>query len=194
MDILWISLISQIGRNHKNMWKNSVFWKIPDKVWTFFGFISWQKSSKNQQVAENSGKTRFFLPCCSVPVIYVFLYFYIYLQSPEVIQSSDPPQPIALLSAYLSTYIILYIYIYVFIFIFIHLPAITCSHSKFRPSPTYCPTVLFIYVYIYIYLFIFIYIYLQSPAVSLSSDPPQPIDLLSAYLSTYIIIYICIYF
>ena len=102
-------------------------------------------------------KNAFFLPCCSVPVIYVFLYLYIYLQSPEVIQSSDPPQPIALLSAYLSTYIILYIY--VFIFIFIHLPAITCSHSKFRPSPTYCPTVLFIYVYIYIYIYLFLFIF-----------------------------------
>ena len=31
-------------------------------------------------------------------------------------------------------------------------------------------------LYIYIYVYIYIYIYLQSPAVILSSDPPQPID------------------
>ena len=30
---------------------------------------------------------------------------------------------------------------YVFIFIFIYVPAIICSHFKFRPSPTYWPTV-----------------------------------------------------
>ena len=32
--------------------------------------------------------------------------------------------------------------------------------------------------------------YLQSPAVILSSDPPQPIDLLSTYLSIYMYVYI----
>ena len=42
------------------------------------------------------------------------------------------------------------------------------------------------------YLFLYLYIYLQSPAVILSSDPPQPIDLLSVclrYLSIYKYIY-----
>ena len=32
--------------------------------------------------------------------------------------------------------------------------------------------------------------YLQSPAVILSSDPPQPIDLLSTYLFIYMYVYI----
>ena len=41
-------------------------------------------------------------------------------------------------------------------------------------------------MYVCIYLFIFIFIiYLQSPAAILSSDPPQPIDLLSACLPIY---------
>ena len=39
------------------------------------------------------------------------------------------------------------------------------------------------------YLFLYLYIYMQSFAAILSSDPPQPIDLLSAYL----LIYVCIY-
>ena len=43
----------------------------------------------------------------------------------------------------------------------------------------------------YLFIIIFIYIYLQSPAVILSSDRPQPIDLLSTYLLIYM--YVCIY-
>ena len=45
------------------------------------------------------------------------------------------------------------------------------------------------------YVFLYVYIYLQSPAVILSSDPPEPIDLLSANLLIYVyIIYIlCIH-
>ena len=89
----------------------------------------------------------------------------------------------------------------IFIFISIYLPAITCSHFKFRPSPTYWPTVcqpiyLCVYIHICMYWFLYLYIYLQSPAVILSPDPPQPIDLLSAYLFIYVYIYIyaCIYF
>ena len=69
--------------------------------------------------------------------MYLFLYLYIYLQSPAVILSSDPPQPIDLLSAYLFIYVCIYTYMHVLIFRFIYLPAITCSHFKFRPSPTY---------------------------------------------------------
>ena len=34
----------------------------------------------------------------------------------------------------------------------------------------------------------YFYIYLQSPAAILSSDPPQPIDLLPAYLFIYVYI------
>ena len=82
--------------------------------------------------------------CVNIHIcMYLFLYLYIYLQSPAVILSSDPPQPIDLLSAYLFMYMYLniYIYMYVFIFIFIYVPAIICSHFKFRPSPTYWPTV-----------------------------------------------------
>ena len=44
--------------------------------------------------------------------MYLFLYLYIYLQSPSVILSSDPTQPIELLSAYLLIFIFIYIYIY----------------------------------------------------------------------------------
>ena len=43
------------------------------------------------------------------------------------------------------------------------------------------------------YLFLYLYIYLQSTAVILSSDPPQPFDLLSAYLFSYVFIYIYMY-
>ena len=74
-----------------------------------------------------------------------------YLQSTAVILSSDPPQPIDLLSAYLFIYVYVYIYIYVcmYLFLFIYLPAITSNHFKFRPSPTYWPTVcLPIYLYV----------------------------------------------
>ena len=42
-------------------------------------------------------------------------------------------------------------------------------------------------------LFFYLNIYLQSPAVILSSDPPQPIDLLSAYLFFYLYIYIYLF-
>ena len=73
--------------------------------------------------------------------VFMFIFIYIYLQSSAVILSSDPPQPIDLMFAYLFIYmyIFLYMYIcmYVFMFIFVYLPAITCSHFKFRPSPTY---------------------------------------------------------
>ena len=89
----------------------------------------------------------------------------------------------------------------IFIFISIYLPAITCSHFKLRPSPTYWPTVclpiyLCVYIHICMYWFLDLYIYLQLPAVILSSDPPQPIDLLSAYLFIYVYIYmyVCICF
>ena len=90
----------------------------------------------------------------------------------------------------------------------IYLPAITCSHFKFRPSPTYWPPVclpIYLYVclyiyrcvftFIFIYIYIYLYIYLQSPAVILSSGPPQPIDLLSAYLfiNMYVCMYVCMY-
>ena len=43
------------------------------------------------------------------------------------------------------------------------------------------------------HLFLYLYMYLQSPAVILSSDPPQPIDLLSGYLFIYMYVFIYIY-
>ena len=49
----------------------------------------------------------------------LFFYLYIYLQSPAVILSSDPPQPIDLLSAYLFIYMYKYIHIFIIINIFI---------------------------------------------------------------------------
>ena len=39
----------------------------------------------------------------------------------------------------------------------------------------------------------YLFIYLKSPAVILSSDSPQPIDLLPAYLFIYVSMYLCIY-
>ena len=75
--------------------------------------------------------------------MYWFLDLYIYLQLPAVILSSDPPQPIDLLSAYLFIYVYIYIYMYVYI-----------------------------YIYVCMYLFLYLYIYLQSTAVILSSDHP----------------------
>ena len=111
MEMLWIPLISRIGRNHQNIWKKSVFLKVLDNVWTCFEITSWQKSSKKTKKKRRKlWKNIVFLPCCSVPVIYLFLYLYIYLQSPAVILSSDPPQPIDLLSAYLFIYVCIYIY------------------------------------------------------------------------------------
>ena len=93
------------------------------------------------------------LPIYLCMYIFIFIFIFIYLQSPAVILSSDPPQPIARLSC-LSMYIFFYFYFY------LYLPAITCSQPKFRPSPTYWPTVcLFIYVYNYIYIRIYFYIY-----------------------------------
>ena len=78
-------------------------------------------------------------------------------------------------------------YIYVF----------TCNHLKsfkVQTLPNLLPYCLPIYLCMYI--FIFIFIYLQSPAVILSSDPPQPIarlSCLSMYIYFYLFIFIYIY-
>ena len=58
----------------------------------------------------------------------LFLYLYIYLQSPAVILSSDPPQPIDLLSAYLFIYMYIFIYMYVCIYFYIYV--FTCNHLQ----------------------------------------------------------------
>ena len=145
--------------------------------------------------------------------MYIFIYECLYLyyigtcNHLAVILSSDPPQPIDLLSAYLFICMYVYIYIYMYIYICMYVFIIkiyifTCNHlQSFQVQThnllTYClPAYLSIcmYIYIYMYLFIFILIiYLQSPAVILSSDPSQPIDLLSACLPIYLYIYISIY-
>ena len=155
MEMLWIPLISQIGRNHQNMWKKSVFLKVLDNVWTCFEITSWQKSSKKTKKTQKTLEKHRFPPMLFCP--------------------GD-----------------------IFIFISIYLPAITCSHFKLRPSPTYWPTVclpiyLCVYIHICMYWFLDLYIYLQLPAVILSSDPPQPIDLLSAYLFIYVYIYMYVF-
>ena len=157
MEMLWIPLISQIGRNHQNMWKNQCFWR---SLTTYGRALKSQVGRSHQKNTKRRKlwKKRVF--------------------SPLLFRPGD-----------------------IFIFISIYIPAaITCSHFKFRPSPTYWPTVcqpIYLYVCIYIYVcvftLIFIYIYLQSPAVILSSGPPQPIDLLSAYLFIYMYVYICVY-
>ena len=59
--------------------------------------------------------------------MYVFFeYLYIYLQSPAVILSSDPPQPIDLLSAYLFIYVYKYMYVCIHFYIYIF----TCNHLQ----------------------------------------------------------------
>ena len=154
MEMLWIPLISQIGRNHQNMWKNQCFWR---SLTTYGRALksqvgrSHQKNKKTQKTLEKH---------CFPPMLFC---------------PGD-----------------------IFVFISIYLPAITCSHFKLRPCPTYWPTVclpiyLCVYIHICMYWFLDLYIYLQLPAVILSSDPPQPIDLLSAYLFIYVYIYIFIY-
>ena len=62
--------------------------------------------------------------------MYVFLYLYIYRQSPEVILSSDPPQPIDLLSAYLFIYMYVFIYIYMYACIYFYIYIFTCNHLQ----------------------------------------------------------------
>ena len=62
MEMLWIPLISQIGRNHQNMWKKSVFLKVLDNVWTCFEITSWQKSSKKTKKRRKLWKKRVFSP------------------------------------------------------------------------------------------------------------------------------------
>ena len=59
--------------------------------------------------------------------MYAFFYLFIYLQSPAVILSSDPPEPIDLLFAYLFIYIGLFVYIYIYIY-FIYI--FTCNHLQ----------------------------------------------------------------
>ena len=81
---------------------------------------------KKQKKRRKLWKNMCFLPCCSVPVIYLFLYLYIYLQSPAVILSSDLPQPIDLLSA--NLFICVYIYIYACIYFYIYI--FTCNHLQ----------------------------------------------------------------
>ena len=51
-----------------------------------------------------------------------------YLQSPAVILSSVPPQPIDLLSAYLFIYVYIYVYMYVSIYFYIYV--FTCNHLQ----------------------------------------------------------------
>ena len=58
--------------------------------------------------------------------MYLFLYLYIYLQSFAAILSSDPPQPIDLLSAYLFVYMYIYMYVCIYFYIYIF----TCNHLQ----------------------------------------------------------------
>ena len=90
----------------------------------------------------------------------------------------------------------------IFIFISIYSPAITCSHFKFRPSPTYWPTVclpIYLYVCIYMCVCIYFYIYIYLPAITCShfkfrpSPTYWPTVCLPIYLYVYIHIYVCMY-
>ena len=132
--------------------------------------------------------------------MFIFI-LYRYLQSPAVILSSDPPQPIDLLSAYLFICMYVYIYICMYVCIYYKIYIFTWNHlQSFQVQthnlltyclPAYLSICMYVYIFICMYLFIFIFIiYLQSPAVILSSDPSQPIDLLSACLPIYLYIYI----
>ena len=147
--------------------------------------------------------------------MYILFHSYIFTCNHlQVILSSGPPQPIDLLSAYLFIYMYIYIYvcvcIYVCIYFFtvIYLPAITCSHSKSRPSQTYWPTVclpIYLCIFIYIYMCVcvcvcicfFIYIFTCN---HLQSFKVQTLPNLLTYclpsywsICTYIYLYVCMY-
>ena len=169
MEMLWIPLISQIGRNHQNMWKkNSVFegpWQRMDVLWNHKLAEVIKKNTKTQKTLE---KKRVFSPLLFRPGD-----LYIYLQSPAVILSSDPPQPIDLVSAYLFIYmyVCIYIYIYmcvftfIFIYIYIYLqsPAVILSSGPPQPIDL-LSAYLFIHMYvcIYIYMYLCMYIFFHS--------------------------------
>ena len=106
--------------------------------------------------------------------MFIFI-VYRYLQSPAVILSSDPPQPIDLLSAYLfiCMYVYIYVYIYVcmYVFIKIYIYIFTCNHlQSFQVQthnlltyclPAYLSICMYVYIYICMYLFIFIFIIVE---------------------------------
>ena len=93
----------------------------------------------------------------------------------------------------------------IFIFISIYLPAITCSHFKLRPSPTYWPTVclpiyLCVYIHICNYMHVLIFRFIYLPAITCShfkfrpSPTYWPTVCLPIYLCIYIYMYVCICF
>ena len=129
-DILWkcfgFHWLAKLAEIIKTCGKNQCFWRSLTTYGRALKSQVGRSHQKKQKNAENSGKNAFFLPCCSVPVIYLFLNLYIYLQSPAVILSSDLPQPIDLLSA--NLFICVYIYIYACIYFYIYI--FTCNHLQ----------------------------------------------------------------
>ena len=171
--------------------KNTVFWEISDILWKCFGF-HWL--AKLAEIIKTCGKNQCFWR--SLTTYGRALKSQVGKSHQKKIQKRRKLWKKRVFSP------LLFRPGDIFIFISIYLPAITCSHFKFRPSPTYWPTVclpiylyvcIYIYIYVCVYLLKYIYIYLQSPAVILSSGPPQPIDLLSAYLFINMYVYICMY-
>ena len=88
----------------------------------------------------------------------------------------------------------------IFIFISIYLPAITCSHFKFRPSPTYWPTVclpiyLYVCIYIYVCVYLLLYIFIYLPAITCSHFKfrPSPTYWPTVCLPIYLYVFIYIY-
>ena len=98
-------------------------------------------------------------------------------------------------------------YMHVSIFIFRYLPAITCSHFKFRPSPIHWPTVclpIYLYIIIYIYiLYVYMYACIWFYIYMFTCNHLQPFQVqtlpnlltycLPTYLSICIYLYICMY-
>ena len=102
----WLAKLAAIIKTHGKLSVLEDPWQRMDVLWIHKLAEVIKKPTSRRKLWKNM----FFLPCCSVPVIYLFLYLYIYLQSPAVILSSDPPQPIDLLSANLFIYMYIYIY------------------------------------------------------------------------------------
>ena len=168
-DILWKCFgfhgLAKLAEIIKTCGKNQCFWRSLTTYGRALKSQVGRSHQKNKKKRRKLWKNIVFLPCCSVPVIYLFLYLYIYLQSPAVILSSDPPQPIDLLSAYLFIYVCIYTYaiicMYWFLdlYIYLQLPAVILSSDPPQPIDL-LSAYLFIYMYIYIYICIYFYIYI----------------------------------
>ena len=136
----------------KKTWTNIVFWEISDILWKCFGF-HWL--AKLAEIIKTCGKISVFEgPWQRMDVLWNH-------KLAEVIKKNNKTHKTLEKTRFFSHAVLSRWYIYVSIY----LPAITCSHFKLRPSPTYWPPVcqpiyLCIYIYICMYVCIYFYIYM----------------------------------